>query len=88
MTFKQVMLKQVSLSFLLFADVLLSKDSVFTFTNVSARHTFEKRHFSVHFPGWKETNNRFSSRRVKKVWKYANFVFNFMIGVYLTTEMA
>lgn len=43
MTFKQVMPKQMSLSFLFFADVfILSKDSVFTLTNASARHTFEK----------------------------------------------
>lgn len=41
--FKQVLLKQMSLSFLFFADVfILSKDSAFTLTNALARHTFEK----------------------------------------------
>lgn len=90
--FKQVLLKQMSLSFLFFADVfILSKDSAFTLTNASARHTFEKklRHLSVHFLGWKKkTNNRFSCTLVKEVWNYANIVLIFMVGFYLTTEIA
>ena len=90
--FKQVLLKQMSLSFLFFADVfILSKDSAFTLTNASARHTFEKTEtFKCAF-SWlekKKTNNRFSCTLVKEVWNYANIVLIFMVGFYLTTEIA
>lgn len=57
--FKQVLLKQMSLSFLFFADVfILWKDSAFTLTNASARHTLEKTEtFKCAF-SWLEKKNK------------------------------